>query len=126
MENNQRERPRFNPQGLDAVISISPPQPAEVINLVGNVVDMSYSGIKIKLHEAMPVDIPKSKIEINIKMPESNVPITIKGIIKHLNDDSECGVKYSNEHSEDKVDDLMFECIKCSDESSMQQVFNLL
>lgn len=107
-----RKHPRFNPQGLIANITIAPPPPAENILLKGIVIDMSYTGIKIKLSEMMPKDIPESNIQINLNLPESGLPFTIKGVIKYMNDDSECGMNYSNEHEEHDIDDFMFECVK--------------
>ncbi len=114
MDTDKRKHLRFNPQGLSANITIDPPAPADEIMLQGTVVDMSYSGIKIKLSAAMPENIPQSKIRIDMKMPESGIPITIRGVIKHWNDESVYGLHYSAEHSENKVDDLMFECVKCA------------
>ena len=108
-----RKHPRFNPQGLVANITIAPPPPDEHILLDGIVIDMSYTGIRIKLSEMMPQDIPESKIKINLTLPDSGLPFTIKGVIKYMNDDSECGMNYSKEHSEQEIDDFMFECVKC-------------
>ena len=73
---------------------------------------MSASGIKIKLFSAMPDDIPESKITINVIMPQSGLPVVIKGIIKRLDNQSECGIQYFKEHPEEVVDNLLFECIK--------------
>ena len=114
MDTDKRKHLRFNPQGLSANITIEPPLPDDEIILQGTVVDMSYSGIKIKLSAAMPENIPESNIRIDMKMPESGIPITIRGSIKHWNEQSECGLHYSVDHPENEVDDLMFECIKCA------------
>jgi hypothetical protein len=108
-----RKHPRFNPQGLIANITIVPPSPAEHIMLKGIVIDMSYSGIKIKLSEMMPKDIPESKIKIHLTLPNSGLPFTIQGVIKYMNDDAVCGLNYLQEHNEQEIDDFMFECIKC-------------
>ncbi len=112
MDTDKRKHLRFNPQGLSAKITIVPLEPADEITLQGTVVDMSYSGIKIKLSAAIPENISQSKIRIDMKMPGSGIPITIRGVIKHWNDDSVFGLHYSHEHPENEVDDLMFECIK--------------
>ena len=112
MNSDNRKHPRFTPRGLIASITIDPPPPDKEITLEGTIIDMSYTGIKIKLTSAMPADVPDSEIKINLITPESGIPITIHGMIKHLNDQSECGVHYSKKHPEHEVDDLMFECIK--------------
>ncbi len=121
MSVNNRKHPRFNPHGLTANITIDPPPPDKEIILQGTVIDMSYTGIKIKLSSAMPADIPESEIKINLTMPESGIPITIHGIIKHLNEQAECGLHYSKKHPEHEIDELMFECIKCANHPIQRQ-----
>jgi hypothetical protein len=112
---DNRRHTRVKPQSLTAIITIFPPTPEDEIHLEGTVLDMSTSGIRIKLFSAMPTDIPKSKIKINFTMPKSGLPITIKGIIKHLDTKSECGINYVNDHPSELMDNLLFECIKTHD-----------
>ena len=112
MHRDQREYPRYTSLDLNAVITISPPPPGEWIHLEGTVLDMSQKGIKIKLHQAMPDDIPTSKILINIVMPQSGLLVKIRGFIRHMNDESECGIKYHEEHGENELKNLLFECVK--------------
>jgi len=109
---DQRKYPRYTSSNLNAVITISPPPPDEWISLEGSVLDMSQKGIKIKLHSPMPNDIPTSKILINIVMPKSGLVVKIRGFIRHMNNASECGIKYHNDHCEDELKNLLFECIK--------------
>ena len=97
-----------------ADITIAPPPPDEQIALQGKVIDMSYSGIRIKLTEMMPRNIPESKIKINMVMPNSGIPFTIQGVIKYLSEDSECGFSFDNNHAETELDDFMFECVRCT------------
>ena len=112
MNNDNRSHPRFTPEGLTAKITISPPPPEDTINLEGSIINMSYTGIKIKLSAAMPAGIPESKMRINLTLPGSDIPVVISGIIKHWNKKSECGISYAEQHTENNIDDLMFECIK--------------
>ena len=112
MGTDNRRHPRFSPNGLVANITIEPPPPADEIILEGIVVDMSYTGIKIKLNTPISNDIPVSEILIKLTLPASGVQVSIHGIIKHLNAGLECGLQYSEKYPEHEVDDLMFECIK--------------
>jgi len=112
VSNEQRKYPRYPAQDLNAVIVISPPPPDESISIAGTVMDMSRKGIKIKLTSALPQDIPVSKILINVKMPKSGLTFKISGSIRHINEKAEYGINYDKEHSEDELDNLMFECIK--------------
>jgi len=109
---DKREYPRYTSSDLSAVITISPPPPDELISLKGTVLDMSQNGIKIKLHSAMPANIPTSKILINIVMPKSGIPVKIRGFIRHISDESEYGINYHKDHKEDELKNLLFECIK--------------
>jgi hypothetical protein len=117
MDTDKRIHPRFNPNGLTAKINIAHPSPEKEITIEGTIIDMSYTGIKIKLHSAISADIPESAIRIHFTLPESGVPVSIHGIIKHVNDDAECGLQYSKQHPEHDIDDLMFECIKIANEN---------
>lgn len=112
MEAEKRNHRRFNPEGLSAHIIIDPPPPAEEIIIDGQVVDMSYSGIKIKLKEPLSRGIEEAELRISIMLPESGVSVSIHGMIKHIQDQHQCGLQYAQKHSEDELDNLMFECIK--------------
>jgi hypothetical protein len=112
MDIDNRRHPRFSPNGLVANITIEPPLPADKIILEGIVVDMSYTGIKIKLNTPISDDIPVSEILIKLTLPKSGIQVSIHGIIKHVDAGLEYGLQYSEKYPEHEVDDLMFECIK--------------
>ncbi|MGZ4960296.1 MAG: PilZ domain-containing protein [Methylomonas sp.] len=112
MDNENRDRKRFNPEGVAAHIIIDPPPPEEEIVLDGQVVDMSYSGIKIRLKEPLTHDVEDAELRISLILPESGVPVSIHGMIKHFVDHHECGMQYADKHTEDELDGLMFECVK--------------
>lgn len=112
MEVEKRSCQRFNPEGLLAHIIIEPPPPDEEIVIDGQVIDMSYGGIKIKLKRPLEYDVQEAELRISIILPESGVPISIHGMIKHIQQGRECGLQYADTHSEDELDSLMFECVK--------------
>ncbi len=114
MDNDNRKHPRINPIGLKAHISIEPAPPKDKLITEGVIIDMSYTGIKIKLKTPFAPNIAKGIIHINLTLPKSGVPITIRGMIKYLSDSSEYGLEYIDKNIENEVDDLMFECIKIS------------
>ncbi len=116
MEYEKRRHPRFNPKGLVANITITPPPPSEKIIFHGRIVDMSYTGIKIKLDSSMTKDLSGSEIKIKFTIPQSGVPVSIQGKIKHIKNNFELGLQYSELYQEHKIDDLMFECIKIADQ----------
>jgi len=105
---DNRLHPRIEPAELIAQIKITHP-PAEETCSNGTVIDISYSGIKIKL--SSPIEADKNdKITIELQLPKSGIPVTIHGTIKHRLD-NECGIYFGDLHPEATVDDLMFECV---------------
>ncbi len=114
----KRKHVRFDPKGVLANITIYPASPHEKISLQGVVVDMSCSGIKIKLFSAIPTDIGESKMEIDLTLPKSAFPIAIKGVIRHVNPQSEMGFKFAEDQAKQGIDDLLFECVKMTTAAS--------
>ncbi len=112
MEIDKRSHKRFNPEGLAAHIMIDPPPPEPALTLDGVVVDMSYRGIKIKLNQPLAQEVNEAELRICIVLPESGVPMSIHGKIRHLRERCECGLQYAEQHTEDELDMLMFECVK--------------
>jgi len=109
---DKRKHVRFEPKSILANITLYPASLHEEILLQGVVVDMSYSGIKIKLFSAIPADIGESKMEIHLTLPKSTLPIAIKGMIRHVNPHSEMGFKFAEDSAKQEIDDLLFECVK--------------
>lgn len=120
VEDEKRTRKRFSPEGLNAHITIDPPPPEKEIIINGVVVDMSYGGIKIKLDNPLAHDVEQAELRITIRLPESGVPLSIHGMIRHISDGEHCGMQYAERHSEEEMDSLMFECVRlaphCPDE----------
>jgi hypothetical protein len=114
----KRKHERFEHKGVLANIIIYQASPLEKISLQGVVVDMSYSGIKIKLFSAIPTDIGESKMEIHLTLPKSALPIAIKGVIRHVNPRSEMGFKFAEDQAKQEIDDLFFECVKMTTTAS--------
>lgn len=118
MDPEKRHHPRFFPQGLYANIAIKPGLSHEEIDLSGEIIDMSYSGIKIRLNEPLQIDLNNAEVRISLVLPQSNLPVSINGIIKHIIENKDFGVKFSASHAEHSIDNLMFECIKLSSQSA--------
>jgi hypothetical protein len=112
MSADNRRHFRFCPEGLKAEIALIDLQTNKQVHLQGQVVDMSYSGIRIKLSSPMPANMPESQVKITVTMPKSGMTVNIKGSVRHMSQQAEYGVGYSHDHSEQEVDAFMFECIK--------------
>ena len=112
MTSDRRRHTRFTLSGLSAEIVISK-EDGRTLHVAGNIVDISYTGIKIKLHETVTADI-NDKIKIDLQLPESGIPIAISGKIVHRLSATECGIYFGDRHDESAVDELMFECVRLS------------
>lgn len=104
----RRLHPRVSPEGLRAKIFLEPPNDPH--QLEGDVLDISLTGIKIKL-DAPPGDI-NGKIKIALLLPETSIPLSITGVLKHQLSPSEVGLHYVGSPNADALDRLLFECTK--------------
>jgi PilZ domain len=120
VQTENRETKRFYPQGLTAHIIITPPLAAEVV-INGLVVDMSYGGIKIRLEQPLAQIIEQAELKITLILPESGVPMSIRGTIRHVHNQSECGLQFDDRHTEFEMDDMLFECVKLAPQSMDDQ-----
>ncbi|MCD2449267.1 PilZ domain-containing protein [Methylicorpusculum oleiharenae] len=112
MHSERRSHRRIKPKGLSADIILSRTNDQE-LPLNGDILDISYSGIRIKLSKPLASNI-EGKVKITMTLPESGAPFIVHGTLKHQFNDDECGLHYTG-HSEESIDDLMFECIKLND-----------
>ena len=108
MKSDQRIHRRIKPRGMQAGIVFNSAN--QEISLEADIVDISYSGIRVKLREPITHDIG-GNIRINMILPESNTPFSVHGILKHQNTDTEYGLHYAD-HVHGSIDDLMFECVE--------------
>ncbi|CCE24743.1 PilZ domain-containing protein [Methylotuvimicrobium alcaliphilum] len=110
MHNEQRKHPRISVKELKAHVSIDRIRQAP-IEIDGDVIDISYTGIKIRLNSPLP-EKSEGIVKIVIVLPESKIPITIHGEIKHYCPHFEYGLHHGNYSTEEALDELMFECVK--------------
>lgn len=104
----RRNHPRFYPQGLQAVIFV---EADPELSIAGEVIDISCSGIKIRLDAPLVATI-HGKIRIRLTLPRTGIPLNISGIVKHQQRPCEYGVRYENSLSPEQLDDFLFECVK--------------
>lgn len=112
MYNEQRKHPRLSLSNLKAHVSIDRPN-NDPIEFDGDVVDISYTGIKIRLTSPLPEE-SEGIVKIIVQLPLSKIPIAIQGEIKHYCPHFEYGVYHGNYSTEEALDELMFECVKQS------------
>ncbi|MBK8815883.1 MAG: PilZ domain-containing protein [Methylococcaceae bacterium] len=105
----RRQSPRIKPSGLKATIYLEPSH--DPASMEGEVLDISYTGIKIRLNTPITNNID-GKIKIQIFLPDSGIPLSITGILKHQNSQSEIGMHYVQGPKVYEMDRFMFECTK--------------
>ena len=108
MKSEKRNHLRIKPKGLQAGLTIN--AQSQEITLDADILDISYSGIRVKLKQPIATDMT-GNIRINMLLPESNTPFSVHGILKHQTSNSECGLHYVD-HVDGSIDDLMFECVE--------------
>ena len=108
----KRQHSRILVQDLHAEICVTESGTSQQSILQGSVVDMSNSGIKIKLLSPMPHTSPMSKISILLTNSNLSNPMTIKGMVRHISVNNECGVAFSNEVGNADIDEFLFECVR--------------
>lgn len=110
MNRDQRQHARFNPEGLMARVTLEH-EALDQIYVNGEVINISHSGIRLKLAEPLHAQI-NDKIKIQLILPESGIPLTIRGIIKHEITENEFGLHYDNPPSKNDYEDIILECFK--------------
>lgn len=109
MHSEQRAHPRVETENLTAHITLVRPPDKELV-MQGKVLDLSYSGIKIKLNSPLQAEV-NDKVSIKLQLPKSGIPINIHGTIKHCQSQSECGLHFIQQLPKQAMDDLIFECV---------------
>ena len=112
MQQERRLHPRYTLNSLKEHITINRSF-GDNIEIDGQIIDISYTGIKISLDSPLP-ETSEGHLKIVIILPESQIPLTIHGVIKHIGSDLDYGMQYIDNSSEAKLDLLMFECVKYS------------
>ncbi len=110
MTPEKRAYPRYCPVGLQALIVVEeigqPP-----FRTLGEVVDISCTGIKIRLNVPL-TQLSGRRVRIELVLPETGIPLTIRGTIKHWPSPEEFGFHYADELPDMFKDNLLFECVK--------------
>ena len=107
-EMEKRQHPRYSPTELKAAITLNEPPPA--VNLYGMVVDISLSGIKIKLDVPHAEDL-RGDIKISLFLPDAEIPIFFKGVMKYVKD-GDVGLHYLEYPIGETLNKFMFDCMK--------------
>ncbi len=112
MKSEKRSHPRLKPSNIKAEV-FSTQSSAQELSLNAEIVDISQTGIRIKLKKPLDASLHE-KLEITMVSPGSNTPFTVHGTLKHQHSDTEIGLHYTD-HVNGSIDDMLFECVKIND-----------
>lgn len=112
MKPEKRSHRRVKPSNIQADVSSAHASDEEV-DLSAEILDISRTGIRIKLSKPLDTSI-HDKLKINMILPESGTPFTVHGQLKHQHSETEYGIHLTH-HVEGSVDDMLFECVKLND-----------
>jgi hypothetical protein len=110
MQQERRNHPRFTVDGIKAHLTIKRPA-NDTLEFEGEVIDLSYTGIKIHLDSPLPEE-SEGWVSIVLILPNSQIPVAIRGEIKHLCQGTHYGVQCDDTLPKDAYDELLFECVK--------------
>jgi len=114
MKKDRRSQIRVNPEGLQAnVQSTDSHTSAQEMALNAQIIDISRTGIRIKLNESLDKNTQK-KVKISMHLPDSGTPFSVNCILKNYHSDMEYGLHYLdiNYQALKSIDDMLFECVK--------------
>jgi c-di-GMP-binding flagellar brake protein YcgR len=108
----RRQHHRYSPDGLKATITLGCNDDKKTLQ--GEVVDISFDGVKIHLDDTAETGL-EGKIHLDLFLPDSNTPFSVDGVLKHKNNQGELGLHYIDCPIVEALDSFLFECIKLSD-----------
>jgi PilZ domain len=105
----RRIYPRYSPKALTASIRLG--EEPDLRYLEGDVMDISFTGIKIRLKTPSAWNMA-GKIRIDMTLPETGIPMRISGILRHQTTSGDVGIEYVDAANVIDMDKFIFECIK--------------
>ncbi len=103
---------RVKPENLQANITIIKSHEDKPLHISGQVLDISYRGLRIHLNRPAATNLDDCLIKIVFVLPQSGVPVTISGKRRHCQHGVDLGLQFSGPLPEQQLDDFLFECVK--------------
>lgn len=116
MSIERRRHDRIAPRELIATLTLQDPTTHKEVVMRGDVLNLSYSGIRMRLFSAIPPNLTESDIKIAMTLPDSGIDLEINGHIRHMPTVEECGLEYADTQNESDFDGFLFECVKIAEE----------
>jgi hypothetical protein len=103
---------RVTPENLEAKISVFKTDKSEPMVLSGQVLDISYRGLRIRLNQPAATDLNNCPIKIVFELPQSGVLVNISGKLCHCHQQTQLGFQFTGPPPEQQLDAFLFECVK--------------
>jgi PilZ domain len=110
IQSDRRKYPRLNPEGMKASVVLTPYEGNATV-IEGDVVDISFTGIKIRLKAPLTGNL-EGLIRIGLNLPDTRIPFYINGILKHQATPTELGLHYIDSSNVIDLDKFILECVK--------------
>jgi hypothetical protein len=108
MQIDRRNEPRTEAKGLNAKMSVFQPNGSLLLVDV-SLLDISHSGIKLRVKKPL-VTADNTKVQLQVELPHSGLPVIVNAEIVHNKFDSEFGIHYIDLQPEDPLEQLITEC----------------
>jgi len=112
MKHEKRSQRRVKSRNVKAGV-FSTHSSEEELDLDAEIIDISRTGIRIKLCAPLDTNI-HDRLKITMFLPESGATFTVHGVLKNQHSETEYGL-HLFDHVEGSVDDMIFECISLNE-----------
>lgn len=108
MHFDRRNELRTDAKGLKAKISVYQPN-GSILVADANLLDVSRSGIKLRVTKPLVAELD-DKVQLEVLLPDVNIPVIVNAVVVHTKPDSEYGMHYIDVRPEDPLDLLISVC----------------
>jgi hypothetical protein len=112
MQSDRRNDPRTEAKGLNAKISLYQSN-GSILIADANLLNVSHSGIKLRMKKPLVAEVD-TKVQLEVVLPASRVPVIVNAVVVHSQHDSEFGMHYIDVRPEDPLEQLISECSKAA------------
>ena len=108
----KRQYPRYKTTKLKALVSLFISPHSAPVQIEGDVLDVSMTGVKIKLHSELPANLGEAKVKISLSSLHSKVPMQINGMIRYKSLTTQFGLQFAADNAPQDISDFLFECAR--------------
>ena len=108
----KRQYPRYKTTKLKALVSLFISPHTVSVEIEGDVLDVSMTGVKIKLYGELPANLGEARVKISLSSAHSKVPMQINGMIRYKSLTTQYGLQFAADNAPQAINDFLFECAR--------------